>query len=80
MNFLVKTHDRGMSGTYEFATQKDREVWLYKEGFFESGGVWRHLDGRIVGLISRTDSKTVYDNCHRPIKHRNVTAALVGLK
>lgn len=47
-----------------------RTQWLRREGFYESSGVWKHLDGRIAGMFRSDDPQTIIDNCHKALKKR----------
>lgn len=52
---------------------------LNSAGFFESQGVWRHLDGRIAGIFSLCPSYDLYNRTVKPIKkRRSVLDSLVG--
>ena len=61
----------------DFLYAYQREAWLVAEGFFESAGIWRHLDGRIAGLFDKhldgegggtPVSVSLYDSCTVPVK------------
>jgi hypothetical protein len=45
-----------------------RTSWLRQEGFYETSGVWKHLDGRVIGLFSDQDPQNIIDNCHKSMK------------
>lgn len=72
----------------EFPTSVDRKSWLLAGGFFESEGVWKHIDGRVAGLFSRYqdgdrtgDDKThmsIFMNCHKLVRFNSTMGSLFG--
>ena len=70
MDFCIKLK-RPKSGLLivPFESEQERSEWLRSSGFFESSGIYRHLDGSTAGIFTKDlNQKDVARNCDKPIR------------
>lgn len=64
----LKKPNRGLQ-VLNFNSFQERNEWLRSNGYYESGGIYRHLDGSTAGLFGRSDEQVkIAKNCDKPIK------------
>ena len=74
----------------DFLFDYQRHQWLRESGFYQTGGLYLHLDGRCAGLFDKKVNGEgngspmnthVYDVCANPLKKtRSVWSTLLGDK
>jgi hypothetical protein len=53
-----------------FNSFEERSEWLRSSGFYETGGIYRRLDGSTAGLFSRNyDQMNLVKTCDKPIQN-----------
>lgn len=63
----VLTPGRGLS-IKEFSTHPERAEWLRANGFYESSGIYRHLNGSTAGIFTNTlDQLQIALRCDKPL-------------
>jgi hypothetical protein len=72
MNYCVKLR-KPQSGLMivPFASHVERNDWLRDNGFYESSGIYRNLNGWTAGIFTKDlNQKNVAVNCDKPIQSR----------
>lgn len=73
------TMDNNTTEVTNRPSQDECEKLLTSKGFYESHGVWRHLDGRVAGTFSSCPQHHLFSRSIKPLKKsRSILDSLVG--
>ena len=67
----------GSGQILDFVSNEDRNEWLRSNGFYESSGIYRHLNGSTAGLFTfNLGQKRIAMTCDKPIKSKSMWSGL----
>ena len=60
----------------KFESELERKRFILSHGFFAVNGVWKHVDGRVIGTFNDGDDIRIKKNCHIEVSSHKIHSLL----